>query len=113
MIWRALGSSDDAKVMVRPFRAYALLGARAGGSRWEAAWGPLRWSLVVACFVSLTSSARLVIDHLVFAPLAWAFAPLTPKSPVVGYAPASALDAVARILGWLGMLALVLLRVRA
>jgi hypothetical protein len=66
--------SDDARVMLRPFATYRELAARPGARPWL---GPLRWSLVIACLVSLTTAGKLLADHLLLAPLAWAFAPLS------------------------------------
>jgi hypothetical protein len=68
--------SDDARVMARPFRAYARLGARHAPAGWRALRGPIAWSLAVGCFVSLTTAGRLVPEHLVLTPIAWAFSPL-------------------------------------
>jgi hypothetical protein len=60
--------------MVRPFATYRELSERPLTHAWL---GPLRWSLAIACFVSLTTAGRLLVDHLLLAPLAWAFAPVT------------------------------------
>lgn len=62
--------------MVRPFAAYAALRSEEPATWSAALWGALRWLLFVACFVSWTTSGRLVVEHLVLAPLAWAFGPI-------------------------------------
>lgn len=38
--------------------------------------GPGKWALFIALAISFTSSARILPEHLVFAPLSWAFLPL-------------------------------------
>lgn len=68
--------SDDARVMVSPFRTYAEL-ARAGDEQ------PLRTAaqrvalllLVLGGFVSLTASGRLVAFHVASTMLFWSFVP--------------------------------------
>jgi hypothetical protein len=62
--------------MLRPFTAYAALRSEEPATWSAAAWGALRWLLLVACFVSWTTSGRLVADHIVLSPLAWGFGPI-------------------------------------
>ena len=70
-----LSFSDDARLLWRPFAGYRELAERPAGFR-QALLGLFRWSLVIACFVSLTTAGRLVLDHVLLAPLGWAFAPV-------------------------------------
>jgi hypothetical protein len=69
-------ASPDAWVMMEPFAAYRALRRDEPTSWLAAGWGVLRWLLFVACFVSWTTSGRLLVEHLLFGPIAWAFAPL-------------------------------------
>jgi hypothetical protein len=70
-----MGWSDDARVMGRPFSSYASIASHPSddGFWWA---GAARWLLLVAGFVSLTSAGRLLLGHLLFAPISWLFAPL-------------------------------------
>jgi hypothetical protein len=69
-------ASPDARLLWRPFAGYRELVAEEP-PRWSAAaWGGARWLLFVGCFVAWTTSGRLVADHLIFAPLSWAFGPV-------------------------------------
>jgi hypothetical protein len=73
-------ASADLRLMRHPFAAYRVLGEQALSdperNGWAAALGGgLRWLLVVACFVSWTTHQHLLVEHLVLAPLAWAWAP--------------------------------------
>ena len=72
MRWRW---TDDAKVCVRPLSTYRELATREVSLR-EALAGPLQLSFAVACFVSWTTAGRLLIDHLIFGQLSWAFLPV-------------------------------------
>lgn len=67
--------SDDVKVALAPFRTYRALAAGPPPTIGRALMGPIAWLACVACFVSWTTSAGLLLDHLVFAPLVWCFAP--------------------------------------
>lgn len=71
--------------MLRPFGTYAEL-ARRPGERWQGLAGPLRWLLVIGCFVSLTSAARIVVDHMILAPLSWALIPFVQSLWIVAIA---------------------------
>jgi hypothetical protein len=69
--------SDDARVMVRPFRTYAALAAL-GSPDTPARAVALRigfFLFVLAGFVSLLSAGRLVAFHLIGSMVAWSFVP--------------------------------------
>lgn len=68
-------ASPDARLLRRPFTAYRALAEEEPATWAAAAWGAARWLLFVGCFVAWTTSGRLVADHLVFSPFAWAFGP--------------------------------------
>jgi hypothetical protein len=71
-----LSWSDEARLLARPFATYRALAARNAPSWREALIGPVLLSLTVACFVSWTTSARLLLVHLALAPVSWAFVPV-------------------------------------
>jgi hypothetical protein len=97
--------SDDARVLVRPFRAYAAIAAidddhpaRTAAAR------VLLILLVIGAFVSLTTAGRLVAFHVVSTMVFWSFVPLAqaaafaaaltvaaPRTPRPKLAPALAL----------------------
>ncbi len=63
--------------MLRPERTFASLaelGDRSGA--WRLIRRPLQWFVVVGSFVSLTTSGRLLLSHLLLSALAWFFSPL-------------------------------------
>lgn len=71
--------SDEARVMVRPYRTYAELAERDDdevGRAWVFARGPALWALFMGAFVSLTAAGRLVWWHLALSALSWAFLPV-------------------------------------
>src|SRR5690606_21094135 len=71
--------SDEARVMVRPYRTYAALAERDDdevGRAWVFARGPALWALFMGAFVSLTAAGRLVWWHLALSALSWAFLPV-------------------------------------
>ena len=74
-IWAA-----EARVLVRPFRAYGLLRASnvdAGASDLVIALRrPFAWLLSMGAFVSLSGAGRLVFFHQLFGMAAWIFVPL-------------------------------------
>ncbi|HZO16444.1 MAG TPA: hypothetical protein VFB62_24385 [Polyangiaceae bacterium] len=79
------GWSHDAQLLWRPFAGYRALAATPAGAR-AALLGLFRWCVVIACFVSLTTAGRLLLDHLLFAPLGWAFAPVAQTLCVIATA---------------------------
>lgn len=105
----------DVLVAVRPFAAYRALGAEAPPTRNRAVWGPLGWLLVIACFVSYTTSGNLLLEHLVFSPLSWCFVPIVQAAWVAAVArrfsgadPRRAIALYYRgHLPWLGLLMLI------
>jgi hypothetical protein len=97
--------SDDARVMARPFRAYAALAViEDHRPARTAALRALLILLVIGAFVSLTTAGRLVAFHVVSTMVFWSFVPLVqaaafaaalslaaPRSPRPKIAPALAL----------------------
>jgi hypothetical protein len=68
--------SDQARVLVRPFRTYAELGAEDEAPR-PAIYARLFVLMVVlGAFVSFTAAGRLVPLHVVSPSIAWAYVPL-------------------------------------
>ncbi|MFT3771172.1 MAG: hypothetical protein QM820_37635 [Minicystis sp.] len=80
MLW-----SDEARVMVRPFRAYADLAA-AGDDRpaRTAAARALFFLFVSGAFVSLTAAGRLVAFHVVSTMVFWSFIPAVQAAVLLG-----------------------------
>ena len=72
----ALRWTDDARVALRPFATYRELHEQPAPSLGTALTGPARVALVLACCVSWTTSGHLLLEHLVLAPLSWAFLPV-------------------------------------
>lgn len=69
--------SDDARVMVRPFRAYAALAAAPDEHPARTAVGRAALILlVIGAFVSLTTAGRLVAFHVASTMLFWSFVPI-------------------------------------
>ena len=69
--------SDDARVMARPFRAYAELAAAGDPAPVRTALRRVLFFLFgLAAFVSLSSAGRLVAFHVVSTMAFWAFVPL-------------------------------------
>ncbi len=71
---------DDVAVAHAPFETYRRLGSEAPPGWRTVMLLPLGWLLLVACFVSWTTSGRLLFEHLSFASLAWCFVPLVQAS---------------------------------
>jgi hypothetical protein len=68
--------SDDARVMARPFRAYAELAAAPEERPGRALAVRVAFVLlVVGCFVSLTAAGRLVAFHVASTMIFWSFVP--------------------------------------
>lgn len=105
----------DVLVAVKPFATYRALGLEAPPSLGHALTGPLGWLVLVACFVSWTTSGNLLVEHLAFSPLAWCFVPLVQAASVVvvagRFAGTGRAQAIALYyrghLPWLGLLVLV------
>lgn len=69
--------SDEALLLVSPFRGYELLAAR---SKEHSAWRALAQRiafnlLILGCVGSLVAAGRLVAFHVLFIAVAWSFAP--------------------------------------
>lgn len=72
----AMPWSDDARVMTRPFRTYAELGAAPDDRPARAlAVRVAGLLLVLGCFVSLTAAGRLVAFHVASTMIFWSFVP--------------------------------------
>jgi hypothetical protein len=71
--------SDEALILLRPFRAYRAIVERAGIER-HGGWGLVgRVALMIVTLgvvTSLTSSGRVLPHHVVFSGAAWSFVPL-------------------------------------
>lgn len=66
----------EARLMFRPTAAYAALAAGADGDIRQAARRAARFALVLACFISFTTTGRLSIRMVVDGLACWSFVPL-------------------------------------
>jgi hypothetical protein len=107
--------SDDVRVALRPFVTYRMLGEQPPPRLRDALLQALGWLGLVACFVSWTTSAALLPEHLVFSPLAWCFVPLVQGASAVAVAGRLAESSPARAIAlyfrghapWYGLLLLI------
>lgn len=73
-----LAPSDELTLLLRPVDGYAALAARdteRGSAVWRASRRPLAVLVAIGALVSLTSSGRFTLWHVLPAMLAWAFVP--------------------------------------
>jgi hypothetical protein len=68
--------SDEARVMVRPFRAYAELGERADEDLASPFERVVRFLLVLGAFIAVSTAGRLVPFHVATTFVTWAFVPI-------------------------------------
>ena len=63
----------EGQAMLRPFETYSLLAKTSTGGLWALLRRPLKWTLIVGAFVSLTTAGRLVWYHVLLSPLLWVY----------------------------------------